>query len=199
MIAAVVLAAGASSRYGEHKLLLPVQEQPLIRRTVEQVLASRVEEVVVVLGREAEGVQRALEDLPVRCVVNPDYREGMSTSVRAGIEALGPEMEAALIVLGDQPSVGPAILDRLVESYHSAGKPIVVPSYRGEVGNPVLFAASLFPEIRGIQGDQGAREVIARDPGRVAVVPFAFPAPRDVDTAEDYQALLRQLRAPVES
>lgn len=192
MIAAVVLAAGASRRYGAHKLLLPVQGQPLIRRTVEQVLASRVEGVVVVLGRDAEAVRQALAGLPVRCVVNPDYREGMSSSLRAGIEALGPEVEAALIVLGDQPSVGPEIVDRLIESYRNAGKPIVVPSYHGVRGNPVLFAASLFPEIREVQGDQGAREVISRDPGRVLEVAFALPAPRDVDTPEDYEALLRQ-------
>lgn len=199
MIAAVVLAAGASSRYGEHKLLLPVQGKPLIRRTVEQALASRADEVVVVLGREAETVRRALDELPVRCVLNPHYREGMSTSVRAGIEALGPAVEAALIALGDQPTAGPEIADRLIESYRSTGKPIVVPSYRGERANPVLFAAWLFPEILEVQGDQGAREVIAQDPERVAVVSFAFSAPRDVDTAEDYEALLQRLASPVDS
>ncbi len=192
MIAAVVLAAGASRRYGEHKLLLPLQGKPLIRRTVEQLLASQVDEVVVVLGREAEAVRRALDELPARCVVNPDFQEGMSTSLRAGIEALGLEVEAALIVLADQPSVGPAILDRLIESYQSTGKSIVVPSYQGERGNPVLFAASLFAEISQVQGDQGARALISRESERVAVVPFAFPAPRDVDTAEDYEALLQQ-------
>lgn len=196
MIAAVVLAAGAASRFGAQKLLIPLGGKPLIRWTVEQVLASQVEEVVVVLGREAEAVREALQGLPIRFLVNPRYPEGMSSSLQAGVASLDPAVEAALIVLGDQPEIPAAIINRLIETYRALRKPIVVPVYEGVRGNPVLFDASLFPELMTAAGDQGGREVIARAPERVASVPFPFPMPRDVDTPEDYQALLREFPPP---
>lgn len=196
MIAAVVLAAGSASRFGEQKLLLPLSGKPLIRWTVENVLASQVEDVIVVLGKEAEAVQEALEGLPVRFLVNPRYPEGMSSSLQAGVSSLGPAAEAALIVLGDQPQITPAIINQLIETYRESSKPIVVPLYEGIRGNPVLFDASLFPELEAVRGDQGAREVVVKDPGRVESVPFPFPMPLDVDTRDDYEALLRQLTLP---
>ncbi|MBI3989928.1 MAG: nucleotidyltransferase family protein [candidate division NC10 bacterium] len=192
MIAAVVLAAGAASRFGEQKLLVPLEGKLLIRWTVEHVLASQVEEVVVVLGREAEAVREALTGLPVRFLVNPRYPEGMSSSLQGGVASLDPAVEAALIVLGDQPQITAAIINRIIETYRLSRKPIVVPVYEGVRGNPVLFDASLFPEVMAVTGDQGAREVIAKDPERVASVPFPFPMPRDVDTPDDYQALLHR-------
>ncbi len=191
MIAAIVLAAGASSRFGEQKLLLPLEGEPIIRRTVENVLASQVQQVVVVLGREADAVRDALAGLAVRCIVNPSYRDGMSTSLRAGVMALPPGTRATLVVLGDQPDITPAILDRLITMHHELGKPIAVPVYvEGTRGNPVLFDASVFPELLAVSGDQGSREVIARAPDRVAAVTFPFPMPRDVDSRADYEALL---------
>ena len=195
MIAAIVLAAGASSRFGEQKLLMPLDGKAIVRRTVENVLASRVQHVVVVLGWDADAVRDALTGLNVQCVVNSGYRDGMSTSLRVGVDAV-PAAEAVLVVLGDQPGVTPAILDRLVATYRDSRKPIVVPVYaQGGRGNPVLFDASLIPELRAVTGDQGAREVIARDPARVAVVTFPMPTPPDVDSRADYEALLRRLPA----
>ena len=194
MIAGVVLAAGAASRMGPQKLLLPVGGQSLIRLSLERLLAAPLDEVVVVLGREAEAVGGALAGLPVRTVVNPAFAEGLSTSLRAGFDALGPGVEAAVVALGDQPLPDPGVIAGLIAAHRASGKPIVVPAYRGEWGHPVLFAASVFPELRRVSGDQGAREVIARDPARVAVVPVDLPSPRDVDTWEDYQALLEQVR-----
>ncbi len=196
MIAGIVLAAGASSRFGEQKLLMPLDGKPIVRRTVEMTLASQVEHTVVVLGQEAELMRQALAELPVQCLVNPSYREGMSTSLRAGIGALPAATEAALIVLGDQPGVAPAILDGLIAAYRQSRKPIVVPIYEGGTrGNPVLFDASIFPELLEVTGDQGAREVIARDAGRVAPVTFPVPMPPDVDSRADYEALLGWPRA----
>jgi len=196
VIAAVILAAGSASRFGEQKLLLPLGGKPLIRWTVENVLASQIEDVIVVLGKEAEAVREALEGLPVRFLVNPRYPEGMSSSLQAGVSSLGPAVEAALIVLGDQPQITAAIINQIIETYRRVRKPIIVPVYEGVRGNPVLFAASLFPELEAVRGNQGAREVVAKDPGRVASVPFPFPMPRDVDTRDDYEALLRQLTLP---
>ena len=190
MIAAVVLAAGASTRFGSQKLLAPVRGAPLVRRTVEQVLAAGLDSVVVVLGREHQAVRAALDDLPVRFVVNPDFRDGLSTSLRTGLRDLGRAFDAAIVALGDQPGISGSTIASLIEEYRRSGQPIVVPVYAGTRGNPVLFDASVFPELEAVGGDQGGREVIGRDPSRVATVSFPFAMPGDVDTVEDYQALV---------
>lgn len=196
MIAAVVLAAGASRRFGGHKLLAPLRGAPLVRLVVEHVLARDVDRVLVVLGRDGEAVREALGGLRVDFVLNPEYREGLGTSLRAGVAALPPDAEAAVIVLADQPLPSPAIVDGLVRAFRASGRPVVVPVYAGERGNPVLFGASLFGELLRVTGDQGARGVIASDPDRVEVVDFPFAPPPDVDTPEDYERLLREYRAP---
>jgi molybdenum cofactor cytidylyltransferase len=186
VIAAVVLAAGASTRFGSQKLLAEAQGAPLVRRTVEQVLAAGLDEIVVVLGREAQAVHAALDEMQVRFVVNPDFRAGMSTSLRSGIRSLATTVEAAIVVLGDQPGISASTILRLIEEYRRSGQPIVVPVYAGTRGNPVLFDASVFPELASVAGDQGGREVIGRDLSRVATVSLPFAMPADVDTVEDY-------------
>jgi molybdenum cofactor cytidylyltransferase len=189
VITAVVLAAGTASRFGSQKLLAPFGGATLVRRTVENVLASQVSETVVVLGRDGEEVRGALARLPVRFVTNPDFRSGLSSSLRAGVEAIEPSTLAAVIVLGDQPGVTAAIIDQLIEEGKRSSRPIVVPDYAGVRGNPVVFDAAIFAELRAIEGDQGARGVIARDPARVATVSFPFDMPADVDTPEDFDRL----------
>jgi molybdenum cofactor cytidylyltransferase len=189
VIAAIVLAAGRATRFGAQKLLAPLRGKPLAQWAVERVLASAVDDVVVVVGGGGDALRAALFDLPVRCVVNPDSQDGMSSSLRAGISALAPGTEAALVVLGDQPDVHSEVIDRVVAAYRQTGKPVVVPVYADGRGHPVLFGASVFPELMAVRGDRGGREVIARDPERVATVAFARPAPADVDTREDYDRL----------
>jgi molybdenum cofactor cytidylyltransferase len=127
----------------------------------------------------------------VRTVVNPRYAEGQSTSLQAGLDALPAGTTAALVALGDQPLPDPTVITRLVEALRTTGRPVAVPVYRDGRGNPVLFAASLFGELRSVTGDTGGRPVIARDPGRVAEVRVDAPMPADVDTPADYQALGR--------
>ena len=197
MIAAIVLAAGASARMGRQKLTLPMADgRPLVRAAVEQVLAAGLDDAVVVLGREAEAVASALRGLPIRTVVNPRYAEGQSTSLRAGLDALAPGTEAAIVALGDQPLPDPGVNRRLVEAFRASGRAIVAPVYREGRGNPVLFAASVFDELRRVEGDRGGRPVIARDPRRVAEVPVDAPMPADIDTPEDYEAARRGRRPP---
>jgi molybdenum cofactor cytidylyltransferase len=189
VIAAVVLAAGTSSRMGRQKLLLPVGDgRPLVRVSVERVLAAGLEDVVVVVGADADAVGAALAGLPVRTVRNPRFAEGQSTSLRTGVDALHPETEAAVVALADQPLPDPDLVRRLAAAFRREGKPIVVPRYRDGRGNPVLFAASLFDELRAVTGDQGGRGVVARDPGRVTEVVVDAPMPRDLDTPADYEA-----------
>lgn len=193
MIAAVVLAAGASSRFRDQKLLAPVGTKPLVRVVVEGVLESAVDPVCVVLGREAAGVREALAGLPLSFVENPGFAQGMSTSVRCGISALPPGTAAAVIALGDQPLPTSEIIDDLISAFRSSTARIVAPSYAGRRGNPVLFAADLFPELLELEGDRGARGVIARHPEQLHLVEYPYPPPLDVDTPQDYQRLLEQL------
>jgi molybdenum cofactor cytidylyltransferase len=190
MIAAVVLAAGMASRMGRQKLLLPVGEKrPLIRLSVERVLAGGLDDVLVVLGRDADEVAAALRGLAVRTVVNPRYAEGQSTSLRAGLDALRPGTDAVVVALGDQPLPDPGLIGRLVAAFRETGRPIVVPRYRDGRGNPVLLAAGVFDELRAVTGDQGGRGVIAADAGRVTEVVVDAAMPADVDTWGDYESL----------
>jgi molybdenum cofactor cytidylyltransferase len=190
VIAAIVLAAGTSSRMGRQKLVLPMPGgRPLVRLAVEQVLAASLDDVVVVLGGEADAVREALAGLPVRTVLNPRYAEGQSTSLRVGLDALRPGTTAALIALGDQPLPDPSVIARLVATLSTTGRPIAVPRYRDGRGNPVLFAASLFGELRAVTGDRGGRDVVARDAQRVSEVLVDAPMPADIDTPAEYEAV----------
>jgi molybdenum cofactor cytidylyltransferase len=177
---------------GRQKLTLPMPDgRPLIRVAVEQVLAAGLDDTVVVLGEDAEAVGATLSGLPVRTVVNPHYAEGQSTSLRAGLDALRAGTAAAVVALGDQPLPDPDVIRRLVTAFRATGRPIAVPVYRNGRGNPVLFAAALFEELRAVRGDRGGRGVIARDPARIAEVPVDAPMPADVDTPADYEAVRR--------
>lgn len=186
MIIGVVLAAGASRRFGAQKLLVPIAGVPLVRRTCESLLATPLARLVVVLGRDAAAVSAVLEGLDLETVTNPRYGDGMSTSLRAGLLAIPDTARAVLVALGDQPGVGPAIVEPLIERYQASGGPIVAPLYRrGVRGNPVLFDRSLFPELQRVSGDEGARSVIASDPSRVTLVPLDVDEPPDVDRPGD--------------
>ncbi len=174
---------------GRPKLLLDWGGKAVVRRSVEQVKAGGVDEVLVVLGRETQGIREALSGLPLRFVENPEPEAGQASSIACGVSALAPVVQAALIALGDQPSLPPDVIPRLLQTFRETGKPIVAPAYRGVQGNPVLFAAAVFPELRALMGDRGARSVVEKDPSRVALVPLDLGMPADLDTLEDYERL----------
>jgi molybdenum cofactor cytidylyltransferase len=183
-----MLAAGGSSRMGQTKQLLPIRGQPMVRRVTEAVCAAGLDQVVVVVGAQAETVCEALADLPVEFVVNAAWAEGMSTSLREGLRALRPEIGAALVVLADQPDLSPQLIRALVDRYKVTAAPIVAPFYQGQRGNPVLFHRALFSELQAVQGDRGGRQVVARyqeQVERVVVGDDAVTA--DVDTRQDYE------------
>jgi molybdenum cofactor cytidylyltransferase len=189
LITAIVLAAGLSRRMGRAKLLLPLEGRPVIRITVEGVLASRIARVVVVTGPDPRELREALAGLTVTLAVNPSPESGQASSIRIGIKALPHETGAALIVLGDQPFLPADVIPSLLAARQSAATPIVAPRYREGRGNPVLFGSEMFPELLELSGDQGARSIIERDPGRVTLVDFDLSMPEDVDTPEDYGRL----------
>jgi molybdenum cofactor cytidylyltransferase len=191
-IAGVVLAAGLSRRMGRAKLLLPLEGRPVIRITVESVLAAGVAPVVVVTGTQHRELAEALAGLPVTLVNNPAPEAGQAGSIRIGIRALPHDTEAVCIALGDQPFVPSRVMTALLAALRTTSKAVVAPRYRDGRGNPVLFRRETFAELLEVSGDQGARSVIERDPSRVALVEFDDPMPQDVDTPEDY----RRLRSP---
>ncbi len=189
MIVGIVLAAGLSRRMGQAKLLLDWGGRPVIRRVVEQVAAGGVDELIVIVGHEAAAIREALKGLPARFVQNPEPEAGQASSIACGVSALAPSVQAALVVLGDQPAVPSEVIPRLLLTFRRAGKSIVAPVYGGVQGTPVLFASAVFPELRNLTGDRGARGVVEKDDDRVATVPFDLPIPADLDTPEDYERL----------
>ncbi|GLV56710.1 hypothetical protein KDH_35490 [Dictyobacter sp. S3.2.2.5] len=198
-VAALILAAGSSSRmsHGHHKLLLPLGERPVLSHVVEAALQSQATPVLVVLGHQSAQVFAALSSYmnhnKLHVQENPDYRSGMSTSLRIGIQALThyPDCSAVLVLLGDQPFVSAQLIDRLLMARRQSGKRIIAPCYHGKRGNPVLFDASLFSELATVSGDEGGRSVIARHADEVEQVELSDAlAQHDVDTWEAYQAAL---------
>lgn len=195
MIAAVVLAAGLSRRMGQAKLLMKVGGRAIVRYVVESVLAGGVDSVWVVTGPDVEPIEAALAGFEVQLVVNPAPEEGQAGSVRAGIAALPPSVDAALIALGDQPLLAPSIIPALLAARRTSPKLIVAPRYRDGQGNPVVFKREIFPELLRLTGDQGARPIIQQEPARVEWVELDLPMPPDVDTPDDYEKIRANLRA----
>jgi molybdenum cofactor cytidylyltransferase len=196
-VAAIVLAAGASQRFGQPKQLLPVGSKTMIQHVVDVVLDSPVEQVIVVLGYRAAEIGASIADRPVQVVVNEKWQSGLSSSVQAGVLAVKAEVDAALFVLADQPGVTAEVIARLIERYRQTRAPIVVPTHRGRRGNPVLFDRSLFAGLMEVKGDQGGRQLIARQGDKLEEVEVETEAIfTDVDTAEDYQSHRLVLEAP---
>ncbi len=191
MIAALILAAGRSLRMGTPKMLLGLGGQSLLHHVISNARASRCEAVFVVLGDAADRVGREAARAGARTVLNPRYREGMGTSLAAGIGALPPECEAAVVLLGDQPRVDAAAINALIDAYRKTGKPIVASRYGSVRGAPTLIARLMFREATGLSGDHGGRPLIERHPDLVAEVALSDQAAWDVDTPEDFARLRR--------
>jgi molybdenum cofactor cytidylyltransferase len=188
VIAAVVLAAGFARRMGRPKLLLDLDGKPIVRWSVEGVLP-HVGDCVVVTSQDDGGVRAALAGLAVRFTINPRPQDGQGSSIAVGVAALKPWTAAALIVLGDQPRTPERVVPALLAARQRTGKSVVVPSYRGTRGTPVLFAAAIFAELAALRGDVGARAVVGARPDRVEIVEVDAAMPADVDTPEDYARL----------
>jgi molybdenum cofactor cytidylyltransferase len=191
VISAVILAAGRATRMGRTKQLLAVDDRPMLQHVIDAASAAGVDEIVVVLGHDAEPIQAAL-DLPpnTRVVVNPGFAGGQASSLRAGLAAVSPHGEAAVIVLGDQPGVEPDAIRAVVQAFRRTGARVVRTRYRDQPGHPVLLSRETWPELESLEGDVGAREIIERHPDWVVDVERPGPAPDDVDTPADYDRLV---------
>lgn len=187
--AAIILAAGASTRFGEPKILLNWRGKPLIRKAVEDALRGGLSQVAVVVGAVVDPVFEILRGLPVNIIVNERWQEGQSASIQAGLAALRDNAGSAIFLLADQPAVFPELLRRLIERHAATLAPIVAPRVQGKRGNPVLFDRDLFAELQQIQGDTGGRVLM----NRYGLEYVDWDDPRlllDIDTPEDYQKLL---------
>ena len=189
-VSAVLLAAGAGSRFGGGKLLASMRGRPLIEVTLSGLRGAPVDEIMVVVGKDAKELRSVCEPYGARVIENPDWARGMSTSVRAGLLACAPLAQAAVVALADQPLVGAEAVARLVEAFEDGAK-VAVATYGGERRNPVLFDREVWPLLlRGLSGDKGARVVLERHPELVTEVPCDDVAdPTDVDTVEDLRRL----------
>jgi molybdenum cofactor cytidylyltransferase len=186
-ITAVVLAAGRSTRMGgPNKLLAEIAHRSLVRIAAEGALASQARPVIVVTGHQRDEVEAAVKGLPVRLVHNPDFAQGLGTSLRAGIAAVPADADGAIVCLGDMPQVDARLIDRLIAAFDpDRGALVVVPTFEGKRGNPVLWSRRFFPDLMAIEGDVGARYLIGRYTEAVAEVPIEGRAALvDVDTPE---------------
>jgi molybdenum cofactor cytidylyltransferase len=193
-VAAIILAAGRSTRMGgPNKLLADLGGKPLVRTVTEQALASKAQSVIVVTGHQAEQVEKALQGLKVKFVRNPDFAEGLASSVKAGVAAVADSADGAVICLGDMPLISSNLIDRLIEAFApDRGHLIAVPVSDNKRGNPVLWSRRFFNELMTLNGDIGARHLIARHGEAVAEVPVeGFGAFVDIDTPQTLEAARR--------
>jgi molybdenum cofactor cytidylyltransferase len=192
MVAAVVLAAGASTRMGTQKLLLPLDEEPLVRRTVRQICDAGFDDVLVIVGFEHKKVLAALDGLSFRHAVNPDFATGMGSSFRTAVEQL-PDADAAMFALADQPFVTAREYRLLRDAYLAERPPIVSVRYGDVTAPPHLFDRSIFSELALLE--HGARSVLQRHASEMLVLQFPGELLEDIDTPEDYERVRTRLSA----
>ena len=194
----IVLAAGGSSRLGHPKQLLPYRGRTLLRHAAETALASACRPIVVVLGASADRLHPEVAALEVLVAENPDWEQGMGSSIRVGLASLetsAPDLIGVVLMLCDQPLITPPSLDALVQSHLDTDSPLVASEYGGTHGVPAFFSRTLFPELRALRNVQGAKAVITAH----APEAIALPLPAgvwDVDTAADYERLRSQEETP---
>jgi molybdenum cofactor cytidylyltransferase len=197
-VAAIVLAAGRSTRMGgPNKLLADIAGKPLVRIVVEEALASRARPVIVVTGHERARVEAALAGLDVRLVHNPDFAQGLSTSLKTGLAAVPAPADGAIICLGDMPQVRAGLIDRLIAAFDPArGALIAVPTLEGRRGNPVVWSRRFFTELAELEGDVGARHLIGTYGEALVEVPVTDSAALvDIDTPEALSAVKAEIES----
>jgi molybdenum cofactor cytidylyltransferase len=192
MISAVLLGAGASKRMGVNKLLLPWRRKTVLEHCFETLHQSKVQEVVIVLNIRNKEIVNLFQGLKVKIIVNPYSKRGMSTSIRKGLEAIHPRCDGILIALGDQPFLKTRTINALIRAFDQGKEGIIIPSFQGRHGHPVIFHRRYKRELLNLKGDVGGRSVIERHPGDSRVVPIkSIGVVKDIDTWQDYRRELR--------
>ncbi len=192
---AILLAAGSSRRMGTQKLLLPFRHSTLIESAARNILRSRVEHTMVVLGRDSEKVRQALSHLPVDFVYNEHHESGMFSSVIAGLRHIAKNADPLLFFLGDQPEIPPRVINRLLESYEKEGAGIVIPVQRQRRGHPLLVNRTISRHIPGLDPQQGLRSLLPLFQDQILEVEVDAPGIlMDIDTPEEYQQAIKTER-----
>lgn len=200
-VAGVILAAGCGRRMSAHmggrpdlpKQLLPFRSAPLLGHVIDQARSSMLAPICLVLGHRAAEIRTQVERSRVEVVVNANYEAGQASSLIAGLNTVADRCAAAMFLLGDQPLVSAALMDRLIKAYGRKGASITLPSFEGRRGNPVIIAASLFTQLRRLSGDTGARALFQAHADEIERVPVEDPTVlMDVDTPGDYDRLLKR-------
>ena len=196
-VSGLILAAGSSRRLGQPKQLLPYQGTILLDWALAQAEAAQgLDEVIVVLGQAADEIRPRLQTTRAKVLISSTFTEGCSGSYKTGIGALDPQADAVMVLLGDQPGVDTAIINQVAEDWRAQGGSIALTSYRGHHGHPMVFAGALFERLLQLQGDKAAWKILDAHPEWVRHVELDCAFPEDVDTWQDYEALLRQATAP---
>ncbi len=191
-LTAILLGAGASKRMGKNKLLLPWGKKTILQHCLDTLLRTEVKEVILVVNDETEPIACQNRNRRIKVVLNPHYREGMSRSIQQGIEASNPNCKGFLIALGDQPSIPPRTINVLIKAFHEHKGKIILPSFKGMWGHPVIFPQSYKAELLRLKGDEGGRTILKRYPEMVYAVPVkAHGVVRDIDTPKDYKKELK--------
>jgi molybdenum cofactor cytidylyltransferase len=187
MISAILLGAGESRRMGVNKLSLPWGSRTIFENSLHSLLRSEVDEVIIVINKKMKAFGIPLRDPRIRVLTNPHYKKGMSTSIRRGLRAIRPNTRGILIALGDQPYLKPRTVNALIHAFNRKRGEIIVPSYRGRRGHPVIFDRSYKDELSKLRGDTGARAILERYPEKVFKVRTKSQAVvKDIDLWEDY-------------
>ena len=190
MISAILLAAGESNRMGQPKQLMPFGQSTILERTIDNLLNSAVSETIVVLGYRNEEIRQTISGKPVKIAINPDYQQGMSASIIAGLKQVDTRARAVLIALGDQPFVDSQTINSLVEAFIANNRGIIIPVYQGRRGNPIIFTIKYKDELLNLKGDIGGREIIKRHPDDVLEVAVNCEGVLlDIDTMENYNSM----------
>lgn len=188
-VAGIVLAAGASTRMGANKLFFELEGETLLRRAVRAASAAGLDPVFVVLGHEAERAREALADLRCEAVLNPDYARGVNASLRAGIVCVPAEAAAAVVMLADMPFVTSAMIAALIEKFRGGDASLVVSQYGDVNAPPVLYARSLFEELRTVEGEGCGKQVVKRHRSEALIASWPEEALADLDVPEEYERL----------
>ena len=189
MLSAILLAAGESKRMGELKQLMPLGKSTLLEQAINNLLNSSVDETIVVVGHRAEEITEAIAAKPVKIMLNHNYRQGMSTSIIAGLILVDPKSQAVMLALGDQPLVASRTINQLIDAFNSHDKGIAVPTHRGKRGHPIIFDIKYKAELLKMEGDIGGREIIRQHPDDVLEVAVDSESViSDIDTRDDYQS-----------
>lgn len=185
---AIVLAAGESRRMGQPKMLLPFDSKTIIETVIAAILESQIENILVVVGANQEAVSDTIREMPVQIVFNPDFSTGMLSSVQVGFKSLPQDASAALVLLGDQPSISAGVIDRVCEAFFASKRSIAVPVFHGKRGHPVAIDVKYGDEIQTLLPDVGLRQVLRAHPEEILEVPIDYEGIlEDIDNEQDYK------------